>query len=287
MPCIARARGAKPSNSGFMVERMRAGARVEAAVRRVRRGDRGPRRLGRGARAVRVRRLERRGRHARGADHGRPVLRLLGRLEYTHSNPRLGQAFTYLAYKLDVVRGDRDAARVPRDRARARPCSAPRAGRAARPRPRAVGDRDSARCGSRCRSIGKTMFCRAYCANYVYGAAIQLWFLVPLRLVQARGRVAGRDRVRRVRPRGRHVQRAHRAGAVRVPARATRGGASGAASGCARRRGARSARSSGSPRSSSRPGRASATKRRRTRSGSSTGCCSAGSSATSTSCATS
>jgi len=26
------------------------------------------------------------------------------------------------------------------------------------------------------------MFCRAYCANYLYGAVIQLWFLVPLRL---------------------------------------------------------------------------------------------------------
>ena len=30
------------------------------------------------------------------------------------------------------------------------------------------------------------MFCRAYCANYVYGAAIQLWFLVPLRLRERR-----------------------------------------------------------------------------------------------------
>src|SRR5690606_3860877 len=30
--------------------------------------------------------------------------------------------------------------------------------------------------------IGKTLFNRAYGANYLYGAAIQLWFLVPLRL---------------------------------------------------------------------------------------------------------
>ena len=30
--------------------------------------------------------------------------------------------------------------------------------------------------------IGMLLFCRAYSTNYVYGAAIQLWFLVPLRL---------------------------------------------------------------------------------------------------------
>ena len=30
--------------------------------------------------------------------------------------------------------------------------------------------------------IGKTLFNRASGANYLYGAAIQLWFLVPLRL---------------------------------------------------------------------------------------------------------
>lgn len=30
--------------------------------------------------------------------------------------------------------------------------------------------------------IGMLLFCRAYCTNYVYGAATQLWFLVPLRL---------------------------------------------------------------------------------------------------------
>lgn len=30
--------------------------------------------------------------------------------------------------------------------------------------------------------IGMLLFCRAYSTNYVYGAAIQLWFLIPLRL---------------------------------------------------------------------------------------------------------
>ena len=52
---------------------------------------------------------------------------------------------------------------------------------AARARPRAVGARDRLVL-VRAAAVGKTMFCRAYGANYVYGAAIQLWFLVPLRL---------------------------------------------------------------------------------------------------------
>ena len=61
--------------------------------------------------------------------------------------------------------------------------------------------------------LGKTMFCRAYGANYVYGAAIQLWFLVPLRLARACDAAADRaDAVARRRRRA--VQRAHRAGAV-------------------------------------------------------------------------
>ena len=34
--------------------------------------------------------------------------------------------------------------------------------------------------------LAMIMFCRAYSANYLYGAAIQLWFLVPLRLREPR-----------------------------------------------------------------------------------------------------
>jgi Family of unknown function (DUF6056) len=114
-----------------------------------------------------------------------------GTFEYTHSNPRIGQWLTYLAYKLEYFapiatpiaylglawavailglgrwpggrRGDRAGARtVGRDLA----LCAIAIGFAWFAIPR----------------IGMIMFCRAYGANYLYGAAIQLWFLVPLRL---------------------------------------------------------------------------------------------------------
>ena len=100
--------------------------------------------------------------------------------EYTHSNPRIGQAFTYLAYKLTwfaviatplafvaltlaiFVLGARRWPRTGRDLALWVV---------------AIGS-----CWFALPQVGKTMFCRAYGANYLYGAAIQLWFLVPLRL---------------------------------------------------------------------------------------------------------
>jgi Family of unknown function (DUF6056) len=106
--------------------------------------------------------------------------------QFTESNPRIGQPLTYLSYKLEFVaviltplaylvlgwaavglgtgrkwswRNDRDLALYAI----------------------ALGFMWFA-----LPQIGKTMFCRAYGANYVYGAAIQLAFLVPLRL-RARG----------------------------------------------------------------------------------------------------
>ena len=100
--------------------------------------------------------------------------------EYTHSNPRVGQAATYLAYKLTwfaviatplafvaltlavFVLGTRRW---------------PRSGRDLALWVIAIGS-----CWFALPQLGKTMFCRAYGANYLYGAAIQLWFLVPLRL---------------------------------------------------------------------------------------------------------
>lgn len=104
--------------------------------------------------------------------------------EYTHSNPRIGQAFTYLAYKLEYfsviatplaylalglgafVLG---IGRLPRSgRDYALVCIALGFIWFAMPQ------------------IGKTLFNRAYGANYVYGAAIQLWFLVALRLGRLR-----------------------------------------------------------------------------------------------------
>ena len=100
--------------------------------------------------------------------------------EYTHSNPRLGQAFTYLGYKLEyfsviatplaylavsLAVTMLGLGRVPWRRGRDLALWAIVLGSLWFALPQ----------------IGKTLFCRAYCANYVYGLAIQLWFLVPLR----------------------------------------------------------------------------------------------------------
>jgi len=96
--------------------------------------------------------------------------------EYTHSNPRLGQPLTYLAYKLVYFA----------------PIASPLAflalatavvilGTGRRPRL----DLTAIAIGSlwfALPQLGKTLFCSAYSCNYVYTAAIQLWFLVPLRL---------------------------------------------------------------------------------------------------------
>jgi hypothetical protein len=105
------------------------------------------------------------------------------RFEYTHSNPRIGQALTYLSYKLDyfaliatplaflaltlaiTVLG---IARWPWKRGKDLALWAVVIGTSWFALPQ----------------LAKTMFCRAYGANYVYGAAIQLWFLVPLRLAR-------------------------------------------------------------------------------------------------------
>jgi hypothetical protein len=100
--------------------------------------------------------------------------------EYTHSNPRIGQAFTYLAYKLEyfsviatplaylalvvgiLVLG---LGRWPR-----------------RGRELALGAMVLGLSWLVFPQFGKTLFNRAYGANYIYGAAIQIWFLVLLRL---------------------------------------------------------------------------------------------------------
>ena len=120
--------------------------------------------------------------------HGKPFT--VGRFfnywwfEYTHSNPRFGQAFTYLAYKLEtfaviatplahlalgVATFVLGTGRLP----------SWRRGRDIALVVIALGFMWFAM-----PQIGKTLFNRAYGANYLYGAAIQLWFLVPLRLVR-------------------------------------------------------------------------------------------------------
>src|SRR5262249_51414177 len=107
-----------------------------------------------------------------------------GAYEYAHSNPRIGQWLTYLAYKLEWFAPIATAiaylglawavtvlglGRWPGGRGR--------------DGARSVG-RDLALCAIAIGCawfaiprIGMVMFCRAYGANYLYGAAIQLWFL--------------------------------------------------------------------------------------------------------------
>ncbi|MEO6772608.1 MAG: DUF6056 family protein [Kofleriaceae bacterium] len=102
--------------------------------------------------------------------------------EWAHSNPRLGQPLTYLAYKLEYF----SVIATPiAYLALAAAAFILGTGRW----PSLRRDRDLALYAIALGfmwfvlpQIGKTLFCRAYCANYVYGAAIQLWFLVPLRL---------------------------------------------------------------------------------------------------------
>jgi len=115
-----------------------------------------------------------------------------GWYEYTHSNPRIGQWLTYLAYKLEgfapiatpiaylglalavTVLG---LGRFPGGRDAAGGGPARSVGRDLALTAIAIGFAWFA-----LPRIGMIMFCRAYGANYLYGAAIQLWFLVPLRL---------------------------------------------------------------------------------------------------------
>ena len=100
--------------------------------------------------------------------------------QYTHSNPRFGQSFSYLAYKLEwfaviatplaylglalamFVLG---TGRLPR-----------------RGRDLALGSLAIGLPWLVISHLGMIVFCRAYATNYLYGAAIQLGFLAVLRL---------------------------------------------------------------------------------------------------------
>lgn len=104
--------------------------------------------------------------------------------EYAHSNPRLGQPLTYLAYKLDWF-----AELVTPLAYLALTLGITVLGLGRRPkrgRELALWAMVIGFCWFALPQIGRNMFCRAYAANYIYGAAIQLWFLVPLRLRAAR-----------------------------------------------------------------------------------------------------
>ena len=105
------------------------------------------------------------------------------RFEYTHSNPRLGQPLTYLAYKID---GFAEVATPLAFVLLALAVVAIGLGRWPswrRGRDLALAAIALGFAWFAYPQLGKTMFCRAYGANYLYGAAMQLWFLVPLRLV--------------------------------------------------------------------------------------------------------
>lgn len=102
--------------------------------------------------------------------------------QYTHSNPRVGQWFTYLAYKLDLFAV---IATPIAYLALALAVTVLGLGRFPawrRGRDLALYAITLGVLWFALPKIGMIMFCRAYGTNYVYGAAIQLWFLVPLRL---------------------------------------------------------------------------------------------------------
>jgi hypothetical protein len=103
--------------------------------------------------------------------------------QYTHSNPRLGQPFAYLGYKLEyfaviatpLVYLALSLAVFVLGAGRW-PCWK-------RNRDLALWTIAIGFLWFAVPQLGKTLFDRAYGANYVYTAAIQLWFLVPLRLL--------------------------------------------------------------------------------------------------------
>jgi len=115
-----------------------------------------------------------------------------GGFEYTHSNPRIGQWLTYLAYKLTYF-----APIATPIAYLGLACAVTVLGLGRWPGGRRSGGTGGGRTVGRDLAlaalavgfawfaiprIGMIMFCRAYGANYLYGAAIQLGFLVPLRL---------------------------------------------------------------------------------------------------------
>src|SRR5436190_5897571 len=105
--------------------------------------------------------------------------------EYTHSNPRIGQPLTYLAYKLAYFAPVASAIAM-----LALALGMFVLGTGRWPKWREQSNRDLALVAIALGTswfvlpeLGRTLFNRAYGANYFYGAVIQLWFLVPLRLV--------------------------------------------------------------------------------------------------------
>jgi hypothetical protein len=103
--------------------------------------------------------------------------------EYTHSNPRLGQPLTYLSYKLEYFAVVAMPLAFLAIGAAVTTLGIARLPSLRRARDLALWTFATGALWFALPQIGKTLFCVAYGANYVYTAAIQLWFLVPLRLV--------------------------------------------------------------------------------------------------------
>jgi hypothetical protein len=112
--------------------------------------------------------------------------------EYVHANPRLGQPLTYLAYKLQWFA---EVATPLAFLALTLAITVLGLGRWPRKsRELALWSIVIGFCWFALPQIGRNMFCRAYAANYVYAAAFQLWFLVPLRLDSVRPAPPSRER---------------------------------------------------------------------------------------------
>jgi len=109
-------------------------------------------------------------------------------LEYTHSNPRIGQPVAYLVYKFDYVANvltplaflaisagvtSLGLGRIPR-----------------RGRELALWAVATGCLWFALPEIGRNLFCRAYATNYVYTIAVVVWFLVPLRMNAQRWPIA-------------------------------------------------------------------------------------------------
>ncbi len=105
--------------------------------------------------------------------------------EYTHSNPRLGQPLTYLSYKLTYFSAVMMPLAFLAIGAAATTLGLGRLPSLRKNRDLALWAFATGALWFVLPQIGKTLFCSAYGANYIYTAAIQLWFLVPLRLTVA------------------------------------------------------------------------------------------------------
>ena len=111
--------------------------------------------------------------------------------EYTHSNPRLGQPLTYLAYKLEYFAVIATPVAVMGLSLAVLVLGTGRWPRWRRGRDLALYAIAIGFLWFSLPQVGKTVLSRAYGANYLYTAVVQLWFLVPLRAMLARASTAG------------------------------------------------------------------------------------------------